>query len=91
MSQLNSVQSGIDQVAKRAYSGIAGATALAMIPEVDPGKTFAMGAATANYQGYQAVAVGFSARITANLKVKGGVSAGAAGGTAVGIGASYQW
>jgi autotransporter adhesin len=83
-------QSGMGEVARNAYSGVAAATALTMIPEVDPGKTLAVGVAGANYKGYQAMAVGASARITANLKVK--VGAGVSGNnTTVGAGASYQW
>jgi trimeric autotransporter adhesin len=39
---------------------------------------------------YQAAAVGASARITQNLKVKIGAGISAAG-TSVGAGASYQW
>jgi autotransporter adhesin len=91
MSQLTAVQSNMNQVARRAYSGIAGAAALSMIPEVDAGKTFAMGVGTAGYQGYQAVAIGFSARITDNLKIKAGAAMSGAGGNSVGAGASYQW
>jgi autotransporter adhesin len=83
-------QSGINDVARSAYSGVAAATALTMIPEVDPGKTLAVGVAGATYKGYQAAAVGASARITQNLKVK--VGAGISGSeTTVGAGASYQW
>ena len=91
MSQLGAVQSNMNQVARMAYSGIAGAAALTMIPEVDPGKTLSVGIGTAGYQGYQAMAVGFSARITNNLKVKGGVAINGAGGSTYGAGASYQW
>ncbi|MEZ0601820.1 YadA-like family protein [Paraburkholderia sp. IW21] len=83
-------QSGINDVARSAYSGVAAATALTMIPEVDPGKTLAIGVAGATYKGYQAAAVGASARITQNVKVK--VGAGISGSeTTVGAGASYQW
>ncbi|MFM0365482.1 YadA-like family protein [Paraburkholderia sediminicola] len=83
-------QSGVNDVARNAYSGVAAATALTMIPEVDPGKTLAVGVAGATYKGYQAAAVGASARITANVKVK--VGAGISGSeTTVGAGASYQW
>ncbi|MFM0211374.1 YadA-like family protein [Paraburkholderia sediminicola] len=83
-------QSGINDVARSAYSGVAAATALTMIPEVDPGKTLAVGVAAATYKGYQAAAVGASARITANVKVK--VGAGISGSeTTVGARASYQW
>lgn len=83
-------QTGVNDVARSAYSGVAAATALTMIPEVDPGKTLAIGVAGATYKGYQAAAVGASARITQNLKVR--VGAGVSGSdTTVGAGASYQW
>ncbi|MFL9874167.1 YadA-like family protein [Paraburkholderia megapolitana] len=90
VSQLQGVQGNINDVARRAYSGVAAATALAMIPEVDPGKTLSVGFGSGNYQGYSAVAFGFTARIAENIKVKGGVSGGSAG-TAFGVGAAYQW
>lgn len=90
VQQLIGVQSNINSVARAAYTGIAAATALTMIPEVDPGKTLAVGIGTGSYQGYSAAALGFSARITSNLKIKGGVSGGS-GGHSYGAGASYQW
>ncbi|WP_429325395.1 YadA-like family protein [Paraburkholderia sp. GAS348] len=83
-------QSGLGSVARNAYSGVAAATALTMIPEVDPGKTLAVGVAGGSYKGYQAVALGASARVTANLKVKVGAGISAAD-TTYGAGASYQW
>ncbi|WCM19293.1 YadA-like family protein [Paraburkholderia bryophila] len=88
--QFNAVQSGVNQVARGAYSGVAAATALSMIPDVDLGKTIAVGVGTANYKGYQATAIGASVRITQNLKAKLGAGISAAG-TTVGVGASYQW
>ncbi|RKE34322.1 trimeric autotransporter adhesin [Paraburkholderia sp. BL23I1N1] len=87
---LGQMQSAVGETARAAYSGVAAATALTMIPQVDPGKTLAIGVAGATYKGYQAAAVGASARITANVKVK--VGAGISGSeTTVGAGASYQW
>ncbi|CAE6776257.1 YadA-like family protein [Paraburkholderia haematera] len=87
---LGQMQSAVGETARAAYSGVAAATALTMIPEVDPGKTLAIGVAGATYKGYQAAAVGASARITSNVKVK--VGAGISGSeTTVGAGASYQW
>ncbi|MBB5447052.1 MULTISPECIES: YadA-like family protein [unclassified Paraburkholderia] len=90
MSQLNSVQQGVNALARQAYSGIAGATALTMIPDVDPGKTLAIGIGSGNYKGYSAVAIGFSARLTDNLKIKGGASTSGSG-SVVGAGIGYQW
>ncbi|MFM0734111.1 YadA-like family protein [Paraburkholderia sediminicola] len=88
--QINSVQNGVNAVAKNAYSGIAAATALTMIPDVDQGKTIAVGIGGGSYKGSQAVALGVSARITENLKMKAGTGT-SSGGTTVGLGASYQW
>ncbi|QIK21923.1 hemagglutinin (plasmid) [Ralstonia solanacearum] len=88
--QIGMVRQGISQVARGAYSGIAAATALTMIPDVDQGKSIAIGIGSATYKGYQAVALGASARISHNLKAKMGVGYSSEG-TTVGMGASYQW
>lgn len=90
VSQLNAVAGSINSVARKAYAGVAGATALSMIPEVDPGKTIAVGIGAAGYQGYDAVALGFTARLTNNLKIRGGMS-GSSAGYLFGGGVSYQW
>ncbi|RQQ94917.1 YadA family autotransporter adhesin, partial [Burkholderia stagnalis] len=90
VSQLGAVQSSVNDVARKAYAGVAAATALTMIPEVDAGKTIAVGIGSASYQGYSAVAIGFTARLTDNLKLKGGVGGGSAGYT-YGVGVGYQW
>ncbi|MCI0152121.1 YadA-like family protein [Paraburkholderia sediminicola] len=83
------VQGQISDVAKGAYSGIAAATALTTIPDVDKGKTLSFGAGVSTYKGYQAVAIGGTARITENIKVKAGAGMGS-NGTTIGVGASYQ-
>jgi autotransporter adhesin len=88
--QIAGVQNSVNQVARGAYSGVAAATALTMIPDVDLGKTIAVGVGASTYKGYQAMALGATARITQNLKVKGGAGY-SNGGTTVGVGASYQW
>ncbi|KVD06957.1 hypothetical protein WI80_19545 [Burkholderia ubonensis] len=90
VSQLGAVQQDVNNVARKAYAGIAAATALTMIPEVDAGKTLAVGIGGASYQGYSAVAFGFTARLSENLKLKGGVSGSSAGYT-YGAGIGYQW
>ncbi|PRY02762.1 YadA family autotransporter adhesin, partial [Paraburkholderia sp. BL25I1N1] len=88
--QISSVQSSVNQVAKNSYAGIAAATALTMIPDVDQGKTIAVGIGSGTYKGSSAVALGISARITENLKMKAGAGTSSQG-TTVGLGASYQW
>jgi autotransporter adhesin len=88
--RINDTNNAINGVARGAYSGIAAATALTMIPEVDQGKTLSFGIGAGTYKGYQAVALGGTARITDNIKVKAGVGL-SAGGTTAGVGASMQW
>ncbi|MFL9900252.1 YadA-like family protein [Paraburkholderia fungorum] len=83
-------QGGMNEMARNAYSGTASAIALTMVPEVDAGKNLAIGVGTAGYKGYQAVAVGLSARVTQSLKVKLGAGISSAT-TTVGAGAAYQW
>ncbi|HKU00225.1 MAG TPA: YadA-like family protein, partial [Paraburkholderia sp.] len=87
---MGNLQGQVNGVARSAYSGVAAATALTMIPSVDPGKTISFGIGAATYKGYQAVALGGEARITQNLKVKAGVGLSSDGNT-VGMGAAYQW
>ncbi|ONT26246.1 hypothetical protein A8E42_09725, partial [Burkholderia cenocepacia] len=87
---IGGVQGQVNELSRNAYSGIAAATALTMIPGVDPGKTLSFGIGGATFQGYQAVAFGGEARITQNLKMKAGVGL-SSGGNTVGVGASYQW
>jgi len=88
--RVNQLQQGISSTARNAYSGIAAATALTMIPEVDKGKTLSLGIGTAGFRGYQAVAIGGTARVTENIKVKAGIGMSSAGDT-VGVGAAMQW
>ncbi|MFP4897894.1 YadA family autotransporter adhesin [Paraburkholderia sp. BR14261] len=90
VSQLSAVQQGVNKVARTAYAGVAGATALTMIPDVDAGKTLSIGIGSASYQGYGAVALGFTARLTNNVKLRGGFSSSSAG-YSFGAGMSYQW
>ncbi|VWB13200.1 putative hemagglutinin-related autotransporter protein [Burkholderia lata] len=87
---MGGMQNQVNDLSRNAYSGIAAATALTMIPGVDPGKTLSFGIGGATYKGYQAVAFGGEARITQNLKMKAGVGM-SSGGNSVGVGASYQW
>ncbi|WP_196759321.1 YadA-like family protein [Pandoraea pnomenusa] len=90
VGQLAGVQAGVNQVARRAYSGIAAATALAMIPEVDPGRRVAFGVGSATFQGQAAVSIGASVRFTDNLKARLGAGISRQGNTYA-AGVSYQW
>ncbi|WP_232760290.1 YadA-like family protein [Xanthomonas sp. SHU 166] len=89
-NNISMVQNKVNAVAKTAYAGVAGAVALTMIPDVDLDKRFALGVGIANYQGYGAAAIGFSARVGDATKFKGGVSTNGTD-TSLGMGVSYQW
>ncbi|WP_301781737.1 YadA-like family protein [Caballeronia sp. SEWSISQ10-4 2] len=86
LDQMNSAMGG---TARKAYSGIAAATALTMIADVDANKTLSIGIGGGTFQGYAATAIGGTAHITQNIKVRVGAGWSAAG-TTVGAGASYQ-
>lgn len=88
--QVNMLSSRIGDVARKAYSGVAAATALTMIPDVDLDKTLAVGIGTGEFQGYAAWALGASARVGRSAKLKLGASVSNAA-SAIGAGASYQW
>jgi len=87
---LNQLNSAASDVSRKAYSGVAAATALSMIPDVDANKTLSLGIGGGTYQGYAATSIGGTARITQNIKVRAG-AAWTAAGTAAGAGAAYQW
>lgn len=89
--QANNFNQQINGVARSAYAGVAGATALTMIPDVDKDKTLSVGVGLGSYLGYHAVAVGGTARITENIKMRAGVSTSPHNGTTFGMGASMQW
>jgi autotransporter adhesin len=90
IQQLTDIHNYSVQVARYAYSGIAGATALSMIPQVEPGKRFSVGVGLGSYKGYGAVAIGASARLTDHIIAKAGVSIDN-NDPAYGIGAAYSW
>lgn len=66
---LSRVNSRIDDLEKHAYAGVAGAAAMANIPEIQGYKT-TIGLGTASFKGEQAVAAGISHAFTDNFKAK---------------------
>lgn len=88
--RIGDLQQSITDTARDAYSGVAAATALTMIPDVDRDKVLSIGVGGAVYKGHRAVALGGTARISENLKVRAGVAM-SAGGNTVGVGMSWQW
>ncbi|WAV92234.1 YadA C-terminal domain-containing protein [Oxalobacter aliiformigenes] len=64
---------------------------MANIPQVEPGKTFSVGAGIGSYNGYQALSIGASGRIFDGLVVKAAVGSSENGHAAFGGGVSYSW
>ncbi len=81
----------LQDVERLASRGIASVTAMTNIPQVEQGKTFSVGAGIGSYNGYQALAVGASGRITENLIFKASVGSSENGHAAFGGGVSYSW
>lgn len=81
----------VDDNRKRASAGIAGVAAMANIPQVIQGQTFAVGAGVGTTDGENALAVGMSARATEHVVVKASVSDDSQQNFVVGAGASYGW
>jgi autotransporter adhesin len=91
VSQLSAVKNQVGDLQRIAYSGVAMAGALAGLPQVDSGKTFALGAGIGNYAGYTALAIGASARVSQSTVVKFGVSTTSASRTLINAGVGYSW
>lgn len=99
VKQLNEVKSSVDSVRKdlqkndkKLRGGIAGATALANIPQVTQAGSNLLGVGVGNYRGESAVAVGYSKANESNkviFKMSG--SATTQGDFNVGAGIGYQW
>ncbi|WP_232833651.1 YadA family autotransporter adhesin [Paraburkholderia kururiensis] len=91
VSQLRSVQQSVNDVARTAYAGVAMAGALAGLPQVEPGKSFTMGAGIGTYGGYTALAVGGSMRFTPNVIAKMGFSTTNGSRMMFNAGFGYSW
>jgi trimeric autotransporter adhesin len=89
-SQVSAMQGQVSGVARSAYSGVAAAAAMSMIPNIDQDKRVSVGVGGAVYQGYAAAALAVNLRVTQNLVMKAGASK-ANGGTVYGANASYRW
>ncbi|WP_273654930.1 YadA-like family protein [Caballeronia novacaledonica] len=89
-SMVSGMQGAVAEVGRSAYSGIAAATALAMIPNIDQDKLMSVGVGGATYQGYAAAAVALNLRVTQNLVPKAGAGSSRSG-TVYGANASYRW
>lgn len=71
--------------------GVAMASALAAIPQVEPGKTVSVGAGTGVFNGMGALAIGGSARIGGAGVARVGISMTGSGHTLGNAGVGWSW
>ncbi|MBK3866903.1 hypothetical protein GFL09_04245 [Pseudomonas stutzeri] len=90
-ARFNALDERIDEIAERAYGGVASVAALAAIPAPAPGKRFTVGAGLGSYSSESAVAIGFRAAVTESTSVTAGVSRNTASKTAASVGVGYSW
>ena len=84
----------LEKVNRQLSAGVAGAVAAVNIPQVEPGKTFALGAGVGTFQGASALAIGSSLRLNPNTVVKAtvsGVDSGSSRTTTLGMGIGVSW
>lgn len=89
--QFASLGQRIDKVQDRANAGTATALAAAGIPQVTGEQRFSLGAAVGGYESENALAVGFSSRVTQNVVVKASVATDTQHGVGYNVGASVGW
>jgi autotransporter adhesin len=92
MNQFNNLQGQVNQNNQIALSGIAGVAAAASLPALDTGKRFNLGMGVANYQGYNALAIGGQVRVQDTVVIKITGSQSLNGGVQTGtVGAGVGW
>ncbi|MCA3867523.1 MAG: YadA-like family protein, partial [Burkholderia sp.] len=89
-AQINSLGSQLQQTDQMARQGIAAATALTMMPQVEPGKTINVAVGVARFAGESGMAFGASAHITTNGILKLGIGVSGNNKT-YGAGYGYSW
>lgn len=97
-SRVSSLESTVKGISKEIQSvdgtasrGVAIATAIGSIPDVEPGKNFGIGVGVGNYNGKNAFAIAAGARVSDNLRLRLNVGTAGNGKAAVGAGGSYSW
>ncbi|RQP94164.1 hypothetical protein DF121_35370 [Burkholderia stagnalis] len=89
-AQINSLGSQLQQTDSMARQGIAAATALTMLPQVEPGKTINLAVGVARFAGQSGMALGASAHLSPNGILKLGVGVSGSNRT-YGAGYGYSW
>jgi hypothetical protein len=86
-NQVNNLSNQVESNNRTALKGISGATAIAMMPPVAPGKAFSVGVGMGNFQGVSSLAVGVTAVVYENITFR----AAATNNMTVGAGAGWSF
>ncbi|MCM2551152.1 ESPR-type extended signal peptide-containing protein [Burkholderia glumae] len=89
-TQITQTQQALRQTDTMARQGIAAATALTMLPQVEPGKTINVAVGVARFAGQSGMAFGASAHVTTNGILKLGIGVSGQNKT-YGVGYGYSW
>jgi hypothetical protein len=81
----------LETTRKDLSAGIASAAAMANIPLVEAGKSFAVGVGVGSHDGHSAYAVGGSYRMNSTTVIRGSVAGGSRGKSTVGAGLSISF
>lgn len=81
----------IGEVEDKANAGTSAALASSSIPQVTEYQSFAVGAGVGGYEGEQALAVGFSSRVSSAVVIKASVTADSQDGFGYNAGLSVGW
>lgn len=90
-SGLSNTNKRIDKVKDNANAGTATALAAAGIPQVAGEQRFSLGAAVGGYESEQAIAVGFSSRVSEKVVIKASVATDSQHGVGYNVGTSIGW
>ncbi|VWB97964.1 membrane-anchored cell surface protein [Burkholderia lata] len=89
-TQINNLGSALQQTDTLARQGVAAATALTMLPQVEPGKTINVAVGVARFAGQSGMAFGASAHLSSSGILKLGIGVAGSNRT-FGAGYGYSW
>lgn len=90
-SRVDKLSDKVEQNRKKANAGTSSALAAAGIPQVTGEQRFSLGAAVGGYESENALAVGFSSRVTSNVVIKAAVATDSQHGVGYNAGLSVGW
>jgi hypothetical protein len=90
-SRITNLENEVRKTNNVAKRGVAIATAIASVPQLESGKRFSVGAGLGNYSGKNAFAVALNARLSNSVTVRLNAGTSDGGDAAVGVGGAFSW